>query len=173
MSYLRYAVIGKDSEYSFAPVDLGESGFILCDGLYDICDTPYNEEMCRLAMPQVFKDFMRAPYGYGEYWNPVTGLLVEYQPGEEGYEPLTKPGQFAARDPKAAPFVTSCRGAGFSLDRVIEFVGFNKPAVLVTDCEQYWSANTLNDVLTWDDCQNRAFKLVEIDITEANEFFEV
>ncbi len=85
MTYLRYCIVGKDTEFSFSPVDVGKNGFILCDGLYDICDSPYQQEFCRLAMPEVFKQYKNM--AYGEYFNSKTGLLVEFQPGEEGFEP--------------------------------------------------------------------------------------
>jgi hypothetical protein len=215
--YLRYCIVGQDNEFSFAPVDLGETGFILCDGLYDFADTPYSEEMCRLAMPQVFVQYKRS--AYGEYWNPATKLLVEFQPGEEGYqpEPLADPVKIADQEIKtrsycgycgedtftfedtdrnldAALFCVECAnpvqrnsttlpaghkpnmhslaGCGFNLEKAAKFAGINSPAVLVTDQEGYWSVNTLVDVLQFDDCQTKLYKLVEIDINEAKEFFE-
>jgi len=187
--FLRYAVIGQDTEFSFSPVDLGADGFILCDALYDLHGSTLEREFVLLAMPKAFAEYQKT--GWGEYWNSKTGLLVEFQPGEKGYQPdedfwtperraelaaqeaVELAAEIAAQgtyEDDARP--SSCEGADFSLDRVIKFVGHNRPAVLVTDCELYWSANREDDVLSWDDRQMRAFKLVEIDIEEAREFFQ-
>ena len=114
MTYIRYAVIGKDTEFSFVPVIVGLERFDLCDACYDLADTPLYDEFCLLGLPHLFKQF--ALNGYGEYFNHVTGLMMAYQPGEEGFEPLPSPAIMA--------------GGEFSLDKGIKHIGLNKPRLL-------------------------------------------
>jgi hypothetical protein len=157
MSYLRYCVVGKDKEFAFAPVQLIENwGFELEDGLYDICDTPYQDEMCRLAMPKVYAEFKA--HAYGEYFNPVTGLLVEYQPGEEGYEPdsvKTQDLEFA----ELAKEVWSAGQVQFSLDNLAHKIELDDYMDIMTDGEGYWSED--EDEYT-DDLQHMKFRIQRI-----------
>jgi hypothetical protein len=156
MSYLRYCVVGKDKVFSWAPVKVGQNQFILEDGLYDICDTPYQDEMCRLAMPKVYAEFKA--HAYGEYFNPVTGLLVEYQPGEEGYDPdpvKTQDLEFA----ELAKEVWSAGQVQFSLDNLAHKIELGDYMDIMTDGEGYWSED--EDEHT-DDLQHMKFRFMRI-----------
>ena len=164
MTYIRYAVIGKDTEFSFVPVIVGLERFDLCDACYDLADTPLEAEFCLLGLPKLFKDF--AICGYGEYYNPVTGLLMAYEPGEEGFEPLptVKP---------VAPLVETVRlsGGSFSLEGCINHLGLNRPGILFTDCEGFWSMNSEADLIDFDYHQQKLYKIVEVTYDEAEEFY--
>jgi hypothetical protein len=153
MSYLRYCVVGKDKVFSWVPVKVGQNQFILEDGLYDICDTPYQDEMCRIAMPVVYAEFKA--HAYGEYFNPVTGLLVEYQPGEEGYEP----GPVKTQDLDFDHRIQAREPLPFSLDNLAHKIELDDYMDIMTDGEGYWSED--EDEHT-DDLQHMKFRFMRI-----------
>ena len=73
--WIRYAIIGKDSVFSYVPIQLADNGqIILNDAMYDLVESPLYMEAIELGFPALVDS--------GEYYNPETRLYLQFHEGE-------------------------------------------------------------------------------------------